>query len=88
MKHNEELKIGRIYFGIAYEDDALKYPIIHSYEYLGLSDEQPEVHAFRFLGSGDSLELTDGQLDLIFGPNELMRSLQRWARENPTLSPD
>jgi hypothetical protein len=80
------LDIGRIYFGLAYEDDDLKYPIVHSYEYLGLSGGSSDVHSFRFLGTGDLLELTDGQLDLIFGVDGLKEALKAWARENPALA--
>lgn len=80
------MDIGRIYFGLAYADDDLKYPIVHSYEYLGLSGESSDIHTFRFLGTGDLLELTDGQLDLISGVDELKEALAVWARENPELA--
>ena len=80
------MDIGRIYFGLAYADDNLKYPIVNSYEYLGLSGDDPDVHIFRFLGTGDLLELTDRQLDLISGVDEIKEALSVWARENSELA--
>ncbi len=82
----EKMNIGQIYFGLAYEDDDQKYPIVHSYEYLGLSRERSDVHSFRFLGTGDFLELTDEQLDLISGVDGLKEVLEVWARKNPVLA--
>ena len=86
MGQQHPLEIGHIYFALAYEGDGMRYPVVHSYEYLGTSDEATEVHLFRFLGSGDSLELTEGQLDLIVRWDELTKMLQKWATDNPALS--
>lgn len=80
-----ELKVGCIYCGLAYEDDDLRYPIVNTYEYLGTAGGKG-MHEFRFLGSGDFLELADDQLNLISGIAELSELLRGWARENPTLA--
>jgi hypothetical protein len=80
------LEIGRIYFGVGYEDDGLRYPIVHSYEYVGVSSSRPGIHLFRFVGTGNSLELADSQLDLISTVDGLTRILREWAARNPTLA--
>lgn len=80
------LEVGRIYFGITYEDDDLTYPIVHSYEYLGLSKRRPTVHEFRCLGSNDSYLVTDDELEFISSTNEIVLLLQEWAIRNPRLS--
>lgn len=85
MTQQLELNLGRIYFGLAYEDDGLRYPIVQTYEYLGRSGDPSELHIFRLLGSGDTLELGEGQLDLVLNTNGLTRMLLRWEKENPSL---
>lgn len=86
MEPQQVLEIGRIYFGVAYEDDQRRYPIIHSYEYQGVSNDDPGIHVFRFLGTGDSLELTESNLDLIVSVGKLELMLHEWASDHPALS--
>ena len=83
-----DLEIGRIYFNFGFEDDNMSYPIINSYEYMGVSDEQVEaMHIFRIIGAeGDTLELDEKHLNVIMGLIELGNELQEWARDNPRLS--
>src|SRR4051812_40801999 len=58
------LKVGVIYFGVAYEDDEFTRPILHTYEYLGeTSDAKEASFLFRFVGSDDQIELAERQLD-------------------------
>ena len=86
MKPQSTLEIGRIYFGLAYEDDDLKYPIVHSYEYLGLSEKHPDTHKFRNLGSNDHDLVKDEELEFILDTEDVAKMLQEWARKNPKLS--
>jgi hypothetical protein len=81
-----ELVIGRIYFGFSYEDDALKYPIIHSYEYRGLSKQQSGHHHFRCIGSNDAFLITDEDLEFISATYEISELLSAWADRNPHLA--
>ncbi|HET7765854.1 MAG TPA: hypothetical protein VFK92_12260 [Burkholderiales bacterium] len=61
-----QLKVGSIYFGVAYEDDEFTRPILHTYEYLGETSGKKEApFLFRFIGFDDRLELAERQLDLI-----------------------
>lgn len=82
----QPLEIGRIYFNLAFEDDDMRLPVIYSCEYLGITGGNVGVHTFRLLGTGDSLELNDGQLDLIVGLDELTTLLRKWAQQNPNIS--
>ena len=42
-----ELSVGKVYFMIVYEDDALARMLIQSYEYLG-ADDAPRPNRYRF----------------------------------------
>lgn len=86
MAQRDSLEIGRIYFDLAFEDDDMRYPVIHAYEFLGTSKNEPPTYTFRFIGTDDYLDLTERNLDLIVGVDELTSLLRRWAEENPTLS--
>lgn len=86
MKQPEELIVGRIYFDIAYEDDDLRYPIVHSYEYCGLSEKRNGFHQFRCLGSDDSLWVKYEDLEFIADVGEIVASLKEWAQRNPNLA--
>jgi hypothetical protein len=78
----DDLKIGHTYFGIAYEDEHLLRPLIHSYEYRGTqrtaaSDTDGQMrYVFRFMGSDDVLELEATQLDLILSLPDLIEALK------------
>lgn len=89
MMQPSELEVGRVYFGLAYEDDELTRPIVHSYEYLGTDiNGAPKTtegtrYCFRFLGSQDSFEVTQQQLDLILDLSGLVNALTEWRDGNP-----
>ncbi len=81
-----QLKIGRVYFGLAYEDDDFTRPIVNSYEYLGVDIDEalktPEgkQYFFRFIGSDERLQLKEHQLPhLILDVLGLAEELKRWA---------
>ena len=83
-----ELKVGSIYFGVSYEDDAFTRPILHSYEYLGESSGKSEAPLlFRFLGSEDELQLSERQLDLILDAQGLIELLARLRDGKPLQTP-
>ena len=83
-----ELRVGTIYFGVAYEDDAFTRPILHTYEYLGESkDSKDAPFIFRFVGSGDSIELTEHQLNLILDAAGLIELLARFRDGKPMHTP-
>jgi hypothetical protein len=63
----------------------MKYPIVDSYEYLGISDEQDASHLFRIVGTDDELILTDSQIAILSNATEFVSRLCLWARENPSL---
>lgn len=75
-----ELTIGGIYFGLAYEDEEMTRFIIHSYEYLGHNSEDlgnRDDYLFRFIGSEDELILTERNLDLILNLSDLIEELKK-----------
>ncbi len=87
MVQRSRLAIGQVYFSLAYEDDDLTRPIVHSYEYLGMgideSSRTPEgnLYVFRFIGSDDRLDLKEHQLPhLILDVPGLGEELKRWAK--------
>ena len=86
MTDQLNLEIGKLYFGVSYEDEEMAYPIIQSYEYLGLDGENADLHLFRILGSGDELEVGESNLDLILSLSALNKLLVRWADKNPSLA--
>ena len=86
MVQPSRLAIGRVYFSLAYEDDDLIRPIVHSYEYLGVgideSSRTPEgnLYVFRFIGSDDRLDLKEHQLNhVILDVPGLAEKLKQWA---------
>jgi hypothetical protein len=82
-----ELKVGSIYFGVTYEDDAFTRPVIHSYEYLGEASSMKDApYLFRFLGSDDELQLAERQLDLILDAAGLITLLTR-LRDGKAMHP-
>jgi hypothetical protein len=87
MKQPEDLKIGRVYFEFLHEDDRLRYPKIYSYEYNGKSDSKPTTYRFRILGTRDVLFRDEYDLEFIEDADELVASLNEWARNNPDLVP-
>lgn len=86
MKEPEDLVVGRIYFEIYYEDRDLRYPMIHSYEYCGLSADSPESYEFRILGSDGILLMEERGLESIADADGLAVLLKEWARRNPDLA--
>lgn len=77
--HGNSLEVGAIYFGVGYEDDdSLLRPILSTFEYLGEEDSRPSIHVFKYLGTGDLLELKDTQLDYILDIEELKQVLDDW----------
>jgi hypothetical protein len=86
--HRAKLKVGSIYFGVAYEDDEFTRPILHTYEYLGeTSDTKEAPFHFRFVGSDDKLELAERQLDLILDAAGLIELLVRFRDGKAMHSP-
>ncbi|HEX8988223.1 MAG TPA: hypothetical protein VF816_09685 [Rhodocyclaceae bacterium] len=83
----ENLIPGRIYFGVAFGDDELTIPIIHSYEFLGMSEDSSAAFRFRFIGTDDLLELTERQLDIVIGLDELIATLRGLGKANPSIAP-
>lgn len=87
MNRQSALEVGKIYFGVVYEDDELTYPIINSYEYLGLSNRRPGAHNFRCLGSKDSYVVGEDEVgDFILTTEGVATTLQEWAERNPMLA--
>jgi hypothetical protein len=83
-----KLKVGSIYFSVAYEDDEFTRPILHTYEYLGeVKDTKDAPFHFRFIGSDDKLELAERQLDLILDAAGLIKLLARFRDGKPMHSP-
>ena len=88
-----ELKKGRIYFGVRYEDEACTRPVVHTYEYLGLnvhaSAEElakgERMYCFRRLGSDDVLEVTEGELKHVLNLEGATGVLRNWSSENAAL---
>ena len=79
-----ELKVGSIYFGVTYEDDAFTRPIVHTYAYLGDASgvaEAPDL--FRFVGSDDEVQLSERQLDLILDAQGLIDLLAQFRDGKP-----
>src|SRR5579864_6745017 len=62
-----KLKVGRVYFGLAYENDNRAHPIVHTYEFLGVETAATlageKQYVFRFVGSKDSLQVTERQIE-------------------------
>jgi hypothetical protein len=87
------LVIGAVYFCVVYEDDAYVRPLIKSYEYIGpniydaLNTSQSEMYFFRFLGSDNTLELTERQLDIILDLPELIEVLKSWKHRTQSTNP-
>jgi hypothetical protein len=83
-----ELKVGSIYFGVAYEDDEFTRPILHTYEYLGETGDTKEApFLFRFVGSDDEVQLAERQLDLILDAAGLIELLARFRDGKPMHTP-
>lgn len=83
-----ELKVGSIYFGVAYEDDEFRRPILHTYEYLGGAGHAKEAaFLFRFVGSDDEMQLAERQLDLILDASGLIELLARFRDGKPMHTP-
>jgi hypothetical protein len=79
-----DLTTGSIYFGVTYEDDAFKRPIVHTYEYLGETSGAKEApYLFRFVGSDDEMQLGERQLDLILDAAGLIELLSRFRDGKP-----
>ncbi|UCV03886.1 hypothetical protein [Dechloromonas denitrificans] len=73
------LQVGAIYFGVGYEDDeSLSRPILSTFEYLGEEERRPSTHIFKYLGTGDLLELKDSQLDYVLDFEGLKEVLGDW----------
>lgn len=73
------LEVGAIYFGVGYEDDdSLLRPILSTFEYLGEEEIHPSIHIFKYLGTGDLLELKDSQLDYILDFEGVIQVLNEW----------
>lgn len=77
------LEVGAIYFGVGYEDDdSLLRPILNTFEYLGEEEMRQSIHVFKYLGTGDVLELKDTQLDYILDLEGLKQVLDDWQFRN------
>ena len=86
MMQPTDLEVGRVYFGLAYEDDDCTRPIVHTYEYLGVHADgtlaDGKEYLFRFVGSEDSLQLKEQQIGyLILDVPGIAEELKNWARE-------
>jgi hypothetical protein len=57
-----------------YEDEDARRPLINTCEYIG-TESTTSKHLFRFLESGDHLELTHDQLFLALDLNGLIKEL-------------
>ena len=86
-----DLKKGRVYFGVRFEDDACTRLLINSYEYIGVniyglpSEEEGDQFCFRRMGSEDTLELKEKELKVMLRVDDLVKALKKWASENPAL---
>jgi hypothetical protein len=80
----QDLKDRGIYFGLSYEDENGALPILRSYQYV-FAGSQSGSFCFRVVGSDDTLELTERQLDLVLTLQELMNELKHWEAGNPVL---
>jgi hypothetical protein len=79
-----ELRVGSIYFGVTYEDEAFTRPIVHTYEYLGETSGVKEApYLFRFVGSDDEVQLSERQLDLVLDAAGLIELLTRFTDGKP-----
>lgn len=85
MVEPDELIVGRVYFDIYYEDENLRYPFIHSYEYCGRSERGD--YEFRQIGTGDYCRFGEESVKSMERVDELWASLSKWGRENPDLLP-
>ena len=86
MTRPENLIVGRVYFEILYEDENLRYPMIHAYEYKGTSNFGAEQHEFRIIGTNDLLTKSEEELESIENSSELFASLNEWITRNPNLT--
>jgi hypothetical protein len=68
------LKKGNIFFILMYEDEDARRPMINTCEYVG-KESATSKHLFRFLESGDQIELTDDQLSLALDLDGLIKEL-------------
>jgi hypothetical protein len=86
MTDGMSLRAGGIYFCLAYEDNEQLRPIIHSLQYIGtegdaLTGGEGDLrYVFRCVGSEDSMEFLEGQLDLVSDLPSLVTALQEWQR--------
>lgn len=85
MAQIHELLVGRIYFQIYYEDEDLRYPFVHSYEYCGRTERGK--FEFRHVGTGDYYMLDEASLESVEGMDQFVTSLKEWAQQNPDLLP-
>lgn len=87
MKRPEELIVGRIYFSFMYEDEYLRYPIIHSYEYCGIDAKREDCYRFKCISySNDFLLMKETDLEMLEDAGELVASLKVWVQKNPDLA--
>lgn len=75
-----------MYFEIDYEDRDLRYPLIHSYEYHGLSADCAGSYEFRILRADGLLLIEETGLESMADADELAVLLKEWARRNPGLA--
>lgn len=85
MAQPHELIVGRIYFQIYYEDEYLRHPFVHTYEYCGPTEQGD--YEFRHIGTGDFYLLEEGDLESVERLEEFVTSLKEWGRQNPDLLP-
>lgn len=84
MTNGNDLREGGIYFCLAYEDSEHLCPIIHSLQYIGTEGDVSNGgggelrYVFRCLGSDDSMEFLEGQLDLVSDLPSLITDLHEW----------
>ena len=74
------LKKGSVYFGLSFENDNSSRLMVNSYEYIGLNIEKSDRdrYFFRLLGSEDTIEMTERQLDLVLDLDDLVEQLKQW----------
>lgn len=86
MSDSVTLVVGHIYFEMVFEDDEMEYPIIHSYEYRGLSTHAEDKHEFRCVGSNDLYLLAVDDLDFITYADGIASRILQWANKHPKLA--
>lgn len=86
MIQASKLEIGRVYFGLSYEDDDLTRPMVNTYEYLGVNIDGPAKtpddtqYFFRFVGAEDLLQIREQQIPhVIMDVLGVIEKLKQWA---------